>query len=61
MSVKDRLAAFYHWNDRQSLQQAALICQTRPVDMKELKRWSEKEGSPEKFQIFRNHVRSSRH
>jgi hypothetical protein len=25
-SVKDRLASFYHWNDRQSLEQAINIC-----------------------------------
>lgn len=30
--VKDRLSAFYHWNDRQCLQQAVWVAQMKPVD-----------------------------
>lgn len=51
-SVKDRLAAFYHWNDRQSLEQAALICKTKKIDLKEVERWSKGEGSIEKYKYF---------
>lgn len=51
-SVKDRLAAFYHWGDRQSLEQAILICHTRKINLEEVKRWSEKEGASEKYQYF---------
>ena len=50
--VKDRLAAYYHWNDRQSLEQAVLVTRNNEVDLKELKRWSENEGMAAKFQHF---------
>ena len=54
--VKDRLAAFYHWNDRQCLQQAVWVAQERAIDWKEIERWSRKEGAEEKFTIFRKAV-----
>lgn len=50
--VKDRLAAFYHWNDRQSLEQAILVCLDNSVDIREIERWSKKEGMIDKFEIF---------
>ncbi|MBI5300195.1 MAG: hypothetical protein HY877_07905 [Deltaproteobacteria bacterium] len=51
-SVKDRLAAFYHWKDRQSLEQAFMICVTKKIDMKELAKWSKAEGAAEQYQNF---------
>jgi hypothetical protein len=42
--VKDRLAAYYHWKDRQSLEQAILVARNRKVDLKEIQRWSRQEG-----------------
>jgi len=42
--VKDRLAAYYHWNDLQSLEQAVLVAQARKVDLREIARWSRAEG-----------------
>jgi hypothetical protein len=30
-SVKDRLAAYYHWNDRQSLEVALMICEKKKL------------------------------
>ncbi|MGL4348437.1 MAG: nucleotidyltransferase, partial [Chlamydiales bacterium] len=41
-SVKDRLAGFYHWGDRQSLDQAVMICNEIPnkIDLDKIKRWS---------------------
>ena len=39
-SVKDRLAAYYHWNDKQSLDQAISICRDNSIDLKEVERWS---------------------
>jgi hypothetical protein len=41
---KDRLAAFFHWNDRQSLAQAVMIRQTNRVGMAEIRRWAKQEG-----------------
>lgn len=51
-SVKDRLAAFYHWNDRQSLDQAVMICKTKRIDLREIRQWSKKEGALLQYQYF---------
>ncbi len=49
-SVKDRLAGYYFWDDRQSLQQAILIAQANAeVNLSEIGRWSQKEGKYEEF------------
>lgn len=50
--VKDRLAAFYYWNDRQSLDQAVLVCKDNNVDLHEVERWSKKERMNLKFREF---------
>jgi len=54
--VKDRLAAFYHWNDRQSLDQAILVCRDAEVDLHEIKRWSISEGMKNRFGIFKKAI-----
>ena len=51
-SVRDRLASFYHWNDRQSLEQALNICLEHVVDLEKVKQWSVREGYEKKFQVF---------
>jgi hypothetical protein len=54
--VKDRLASFYHWNDRQGLEQALDVChEIQDIDFEELKQWSKGEGFLEKYQDFLNH------
>lgn len=50
--VKDRLSAYYHWNDRQSLDQAVLVTRKQTVNFAEIKRWSIKEENYEKYKIF---------
>lgn len=42
--VKDRLCAYYFWNDQQGLAQAVLVTKGQRVDLKEVKRWSIAEG-----------------
>ncbi len=51
--VKDRLAAFFHWDDRQSLEQAVLVGRKNPIDLGEVRRWSAREGMEAKFDEFR--------
>lgn len=53
-TVKDRLAGFYHWNDKQSLDQAINICLEQNIDLGEIQRWSLQENQDEKFQIFKS-------
>jgi hypothetical protein len=54
--VKDRLAQFYHWDDYQCCKQAASVAGRNSVDLEEIKRWSQKEGSLEKFKVFLEQV-----
>jgi hypothetical protein len=51
--VKDRLGAYYHWNDLQSLEQAVLVAENNDIDIQELERWSKVEGKLEEFKRVR--------
>lgn len=51
-SVKDRLAAFYHWGDRQSLEQAVLVAKSRSIDLPSVETWSIREGKKVEFEEF---------
>jgi hypothetical protein len=55
--VKDRLAAYYYWNDRQSLEQAILVCTDNSIDLREVERWSKNEGMTAKFDIFKRQLK----
>lgn len=55
--VKDRLSAYYHWNDPQSLDQACLVSQQHKINYTEISRWSEKEGFKDRYILFRNTIR----
>jgi hypothetical protein len=50
--VKDRLSAYYHWNDKLSLEQAVMVSFAQSVDLKEIERWSTNEGMAEKYPAF---------
>ncbi|HUT26341.1 MAG TPA: hypothetical protein VM492_18575 [Sumerlaeia bacterium] len=47
--VKDRLAGYYHWDDRQCLAQAVLVAQANDVDLGEIEQWSDREGKGDEF------------
>lgn len=51
--IMDRLAAYFHWNDQQSLEQALLIAMYNDIDWVALERWVSKEASDEKYAHFR--------
>jgi hypothetical protein len=34
--VKDRLAAFFHWNEQQSLEQATLVAKAQKVNLADI-------------------------
>ncbi len=53
-SVKDRLAAFYHWNDPQALEQAVMVARAQKVNLTDIRKWSEEEGHREKHKTFIN-------
>jgi hypothetical protein len=52
-ACRDRLAAFYHWSDRQSLASAVEIARRHPVRIALIRRWSEREGHRARFEEFR--------
>ncbi|MDA8338762.1 MAG: hypothetical protein M0Z70_05630 [Nitrospiraceae bacterium] len=58
-SVKDRLAAYYHWNDPQALEQAIMVAKAQKIDLKEIRRWSVKERHKEKYDIFASMIKLS--
>ncbi len=51
-SCRDRLAAFYHWNDRQSLTVAVSIALRNRVNLVAVRRWSITEGMGNRFDEF---------
>lgn len=57
--VKDRLAAFFHWNDRQALDQAVMVAQEQPVNIRAIKKWAAEEGFSDKFGVFSQELKVS--
>ena len=51
--VMDRLAAFYHWRDRQALDQAVAVANRHAVNLEAIHRWSLEEGHEAAHQEFR--------
>ena len=56
-SCRDRLAAFYHWDDRQSLEVAIQIARRQRVNQALIRRWSDEEGFTEMYQEFLTYMR----
>ena len=54
--IKDRLAAYYHWDDPQSLEQAVWVAQQNDFDFESIALWSEKENAVDKFNIFKEKI-----
>ena len=52
--IKDRLSAYYHWDDEQGLQQAIWVAQQNEINFDDLKEWSSKEQSLSKYSNFIN-------
>lgn len=58
--VMDRLAAFYHWKDRQSLDQAVMVASKHPIVISKVKKWSEAEGMKDRYDIFLNQLKDNK-
>jgi hypothetical protein len=52
--VRDRLAAYYFWNDQQCLNQAILVAKQNRIDIKEIETWSQTTGKGREFEKFLN-------
>ena len=58
-SCRDRLAAFFHWRDRQSLQLAVAVARHQIVDLEAIRKWSRSEGNLDDYNEFLREVRRS--
>ncbi|HUP57469.1 MAG TPA: hypothetical protein VM598_08465 [Bdellovibrionota bacterium] len=59
-SVMDRLAAYYHFDDAQGLEQAVLVASSHPVKLDKIAEWSKAEGHREKHETFRQRLLESK-
>ena len=55
-AVKDRLASFYHFEDRQGLEQAILITKSNKIDLSSVEAWPKREGMPDKFEFYKTRL-----
>jgi len=58
--IKDRLAAYYHWNDKQCLEQAIMITEDNQIDLDEIQRWSEQEKKLLEFNLIKEKLVSKK-
>jgi len=57
--IKDRLAAYYHWGDEQSLLQAVWVAQENEFSLEDVEVWSIKERMKEKFSVFKKMLKEA--
>ena len=57
--VKDRLAHYYYWGDRQCLKQAILVSTKQKINLKELREWSKVEGKLDEFDNIEKDLRNA--
>jgi hypothetical protein len=51
--IRDRLAAYIHWNDRQGLQQAVIVASAEGFHADRVRKFCVAEGSPQAFEDFK--------
>jgi hypothetical protein len=59
-SCRDRLAAFYHWSDRQSLDVAVAVALRNRVDLTAIRAWSRAEDKLEAYGEFLHGLKVAR-
>lgn len=58
--VMDRLAAWFHWHDRNSLLQAIWVAEKHPISIQKIKKWAKSENEPQKLEEFIELLKKSR-
>jgi hypothetical protein len=58
--VKDRLSAYFHWNDLQALEQALLVAAAQDVELDDVRRWAHAERNEAKHRLFQRRLRQAR-
>ncbi len=59
-ACRDRLAAFYHWGDRQALNAAIQIAIANRIGIQRIRAWSVAEGATARFEEFLVAVKAGR-
>jgi hypothetical protein len=59
-SCRDRLAAFYFWDDLSSLKAAVAIARRQRINLAAIRRWSDAEGHGDKFHLFQRAYKRAR-
>lgn len=54
--VMDRLAAYFHWNDLQSLDQAVMVASSQKISFAKLDAWAKREGATDKLAKFKQQL-----
>ena len=54
--VMDRLAAYFHWNDLQSLDQAVMVASNQAISLSKIEAWAKREGASEKLRKFKQEL-----
>ncbi len=54
--IKDRLAAYFHWDDLQSLEQAVWVAEQNEFDMESVRTWAMNEKEIGKFEVFKGRL-----
>jgi len=57
--IKDRLAHYYHWGDRQCLSQAIIVASKNKIDFNEIMEWSKSEGKLNEFNEISNDLKNN--
>lgn len=52
----DRLAAYFHWNDLQSIDQAVMGASSQKISLAKLDAWANREGASEKLRRFKQEL-----
>ena len=56
--IRDRLAAFIHWKDFSSLEQALAVAKNHPIEIGAIEAWWRAEGGARQFEIFAERLSS---
>lgn len=54
--IKDRLAHYFHWGDRQCLAQAEMVASRNEIDLDEIQDWTKSEGKLDELKKIRNRL-----
>ena len=57
--VKDRLANYYYFRDKQSLEQAVLVAKAHPINFKSLETWHNNERQQKGYQQFLERLKNA--